>query len=518
MLFRISDHAFTELSLIKGRVQELGLYLHRISNDKVKKIYKLVLKAYSGPLVMTFFIALFILLMQFLWKYVDDLVGKGLSWEVIVQLLFYASWTFVPMALPLAILLASLMTFGNLGERYELVAVKAAGISLRKLMKPLIILSIAISVAAFFFSNNVLPYANLKFRSILYDVRQQKLSLNIKEGVYYSDIDGYVMRIGKKDPITGMLKNVQIYDHTKGGGNTQLTLADSGTMVQTSDQQNMILTLFHGNNYDESASTEAITKHPFQKTSFEKEELRFDLSGFKMVRTDEDLFKKNYMMLNLTQLQHAKDSLQNMYDLAMKNARYNISYSFLDFKQYDLDSKKNHIRADTLLKNKKVFGKNFSKDKWATIVETAAGSARQVQAELTEMSTNLKDQDETIRKHEVEWWRKFTLSIACLILFFVGAPMGAIIRKGGLGLPLILSVMFFVLYHVISMTGEKSAKAGALSPMIGMWLSSLILLPIGIYLTYKATTDSPLLDADAYVKIVKRLLVKAKITKEEEKV
>jgi lipopolysaccharide export system permease protein len=483
----------------------------------VKKIYKLVLKAYSGPLVMTFFIALFILLMQFLWKYVDDLVGKGLTWDVIAQLLFYASWTFVPMALPLAILLASLMTFGNLGENYELVAIKAAGISLRRLMMPLVVLSIFISILAFFFSNNVLPYANLKFRSILYDVRQQKLALNIKEGVYYSDIDNYVLRVGKKSPINGMLKDIQIYDHSKGGGNTMLTIADSGTMVQTNDQQNLILTLLHGYNYDESANSDAYDKKPFQKTSFEKEVLRFDLSGFKMVRTDEELFKKNYMMLNLTQLSRARDSLKGVYDLALKAARFNILYSFNDLKLYSKDVANKHLRSDTVLKNKKVFGKNFKKDQWENIIEQSSNSARQVQTTLNDMSTNLKDQDEVIRKHEVEWWRKFTLSIACLILFFVGAPMGAIIRKGGLGLPLILSVLFFVLYHVISMTGEKSAKAGALSPMVGMWLSSLILLPIGIYLTYKATTDSPLLDADAYVKGVKRFLVWTKITKEDDK-
>jgi lipopolysaccharide export system permease protein len=483
----------------------------------VKKIYKLVLKAYSGPLVMTFFIALFILLLQFLWKYVDDLVGKGLSWDVIVQLLFYASWTFVPMALPLAILLASLMTFGNLGERYELVAIKAAGISLRRLMMPLVVLSVVISIAAFFFSNNVLPYANLKFRSILYDVRQQKLALNIKEGVYYSDIDGYVMRIGKKMPVSNMLKDIQIYDHSKGGGNTLLTIADSGTMVQTADQQYLILTLFHGYRYDEQYNAESYTKKPFQKTSFEKEELRFDLSGFKMVRTDEELFKKNYMMLNLTQLQKASDSLQALYDQALKSARYSILYSFADFKQYNTDVANKHLRTDTVFKNKKVFGKNFKKDQWVSIIEMSSNSARQVQSTLADINTNLKDQDGVIRKHEVEWWRKFTLSLACLILFFIGAPMGAIIRKGGLGLPLVLSVLFFVLYHVISMTGEKAAKAGALTPMTGMWLSSLVLLPIGIYLTYKATTDSPLLDADAYVKGIKRFLVWLKITKEDDK-
>lgn len=482
----------------------------------MKKIYKLVLQAYSGPLVMTFFIALFILLMQFLWKYVDDLVGKGLSWDVIAQLLFYASWTFVPMALPLAILLASLMTFGNLGERYELVAIKAAGISLRRLMMPLVVLSVIISIAAFFFSNNVLPYANLKFRSILYDVRQQKLALNIKEGVYYSDIDGYVMRVGKKSPVGGMLKDIQIYDHTKGGGTTMLTIADSGTMIQTADQQNLILTLYNGNNYDEQYNSESYFKRPFQKTRFEKEELRFDLSGFRMVRTDEDLFKKNYMMLNLNQLQKATDSLRLIYKQSLIVAKSSFAFSFNDLQQYAKEVNKKRPVPDTIMKNKKVFGKNFTKDQWASIITMAANSARSVQSLITDTNTNLKLQDEIIRKHEVEWWRKFTLSIACLILFFVGAPMGAIIRKGGLGLPLILSVLFFVLYHVISMTGEKAAKAGALDPMTGMWLSSLVLLPIGIYLTYKATTDSPLLDADAYVKGVKRFLAWLKITKEDD--
>jgi lipopolysaccharide export system permease protein len=221
--------------------------------------------------------------------------------------------------------------------------------------------------------------------------------------------------------------------------------------------------------------------------------------------------------LNLKQLQKAIDSLKGVFDLATKTARFNILYSFYDFQQFNGDVANKKLRIDTVLKNKKVFGKNFSKDKWVSIVEFATNSARQVQTTLTDMNTNLKDQDRTIRKHEVEWWRKFTLSIACLILFFIGAPMGAIIRKGGLGLPLILSVLFFVLYHVISMTGEKSANAGALSPMVGMWLSSIVLLPIGIYLTYKATTDSPLLDADAYVKLVKRFLLWTKITKKDDK-
>ena len=464
---------------------------------------------------MTFFIALFILLMQFLWKYVDDLVGKGLTMDVIAKLLFYASWTFVPMALPLAILLASLMTFGNLGERYELVAVKAAGISLRRLMLPLIVLSVFISIAAFFFSNNILPFANLKFRSILYDVRQQKLALNIKEGMYYSDIDGYVMRVGKKAPKGNMLKNIQIYDHTKGMGNTVLTIADSGTMVQTSDQQYLILTMFSGYNYNEQSDGSSYFKHPFQKTFFEKEELRFNLSGFKMVRTDEELFKKNYMMLNLKQLDHATDSLKKQYTSAQQIASANALNSLNYLHQWSSDTSKKKLVTDTVLKNKKVFAKNFTAEEWGRITSTAANSAREVQSSLDYYRGDLTSQQEIIRKHEVEWQRKFTLSIACLILFFVGAPMGAIIRKGGLGLPLILAVLFFVLYHVISMTGEKAAKAGGMDVITGMWLSSIVLLPIGIYLTYKATTDSPLLDADAYVKFINNFFTRLGIIKKD---
>ena len=480
----------------------------------MKKIYKLVLKAYLGPLVMTFFVALFILLMQFLWKYVDDLVGKGLTWDVIMKLLFYASWTFVPMALPLAILLASLMTFGNLGERYELVAVKAAGISLRRLMLPLIVLSVIISIMAFFFSNNILPFANLKFRSILYDVRQQKLALNIKQGIYYSDIDGYVMRVGQKSSKSNMMKNIQIYDHTKGNNNSPLTIADSGTMVQTADQQYLILTMFSGYNYDEQSDGASYFKHPFRKTYFKKEELRFNLSGFKMVRTDEDLFKKNYMMLNLKQLNHATDSLKKQYISAQQIASANVLNSLNYLHQWSSDKSKKKLVTDTVLKNKKVFAKNFQSGDWARITSTAANSAREVQSSLDYYRGDLTSQQKIIRKHEVEWQRKFTLSIACLILFFVGAPMGAIIRKGGLGLPLILAVLFFVLYHVISMTGEKSANAGGMAVITGMWLSSLVLLPIGIYLTYKATTDSPLLDADAYIKFFNRLFIWVGIIKE----
>jgi lipopolysaccharide export system permease protein len=286
-------------------------------------------------------------------------------------------------------------------------------------------------------------------------------------------------------------------------------------MVQTSDQQYLILTMFSGFNYDEQTDGNSYFKHPFRKTFFEKEELRFNLSGFKMVRTDEDLFKKNYMMLNLKQLNHATDSLKKQYSEAQQIASANVLNSLNYLHQWSADKSKKKLVTDTVLRNKKVFAKNFHAEEWSRITSTAANSAREVQSSLDYYRGDLTSQQEVIRKHEVEWQRKFTLSIACLILFFVGAPMGAIIRKGGLGLPLILAVLFFVLYHVISMTGEKAAKAGGLDVITGMWLSSIVLLPIGIYLTYKATTDSPLLDADAYVKFINRFFSRLGIIKKE---
>ncbi|HOI32340.1 MAG TPA: LptF/LptG family permease, partial [Bacteroidales bacterium] len=291
----------------------------------MKKIYAFSIRSYLGPLVLTFFIALFILLMQFLWKYIDDLVGKGLEGTVIAQLLFYASATFVPMALPLAILLSSLMTFGNLGEHYELVAMKAAGISVWKIMRPLVILSVAISMLAFLFSNYVQPYANLKFQSLLYDVRQQKLAFDITEGVFYHGIENYVIRVGKKDKDGRTIYDVKIYDHTDRQGNIKVTTAQSGFMEMSSDQQFIIFTLFDGNSYTDVVSERNFRDNrPFDRTEFKQQRIRFDLSEFNMNRTKEDLFKSHYTMLNIKQLNMSVDSLDQR--LNERKDRYKLSF------------------------------------------------------------------------------------------------------------------------------------------------------------------------------------------------
>lgn len=470
----------------------------------MKKIYLLVLKSYIGPLVMTFFIALFILLMQFLWKYIDELVGKGLEWYIVVELLFYASATFVPMALPLAILLSSLMTMGNLGENYELVAMKAAGISLRRIMTPLIITSILTSFVAFYFSNNIYPIANLKFKSLLFDVREQKLALDIKEGIFYSDLDGFVIRINEKEKDDKTIKDIMIYDHRDKKGNISLTVADSGIMELTPDGMNLVFTLYSGSNYLENINQKNYREtRPFQRRTFQEDIIKFNLENFAMSRTDEDLFSSNYSMLNLTQLRTAEDSLIGALKLTKKEIPVSMLRNFSVFSKYDSIGQVNYVNdriyVTDLLEGKKKYEK-------LEILEDASNRSRRARENMKFYQNNLENKNKLIFKHQVEWHRKFTLSVACFVLFFIGAPLGAIIRKGGLGLPVVFSVLFFVLFHIISITGEKSVKSGVLDANIGMWIAPVVLLPLGIFLTYKATTDAPLLDSESWGKFFGKIL------------
>ncbi len=452
---------------------------------------------------MTFFIALFILLMQFLWKYIDDLVGKGLEWYVIAELLFYASSTFVPLALPLAILLSSLMTFGNLGEHYELVAMKASGISLRRIMMPLVILSIFISVFAFFFSNNVLPVANLKFKSLLYDVKQQKLAFNLKEGMFYHGIKNFVMRAESKEEDGKTIHGVMIYDHSDNMGNIKTTVAESGIMQMSPDQQSIVFQLFDGHTYEDQVDRKGYrVSRPFQRVKFKEQYKRFDLVDFALQRTDEDLFKSNYQMLNLDQLATAVDSLKKRLELRRETNVKSISNRYYYLKRIDstmLLERDSTIVFDTSILE--VFpAKNIKKD-----IKMALQAARNITENIGHSINDHEGREKLIRKHYVVWHKKFTLSFACFILFFVGAPLGAIIRKGGLGFPVVISTVFFVLYHILSMTGEKYAKADVLPVYQGMWIASIVFLPIGIFLTIKATSDSPLFDMEAYTKIFQGL-------------
>lgn len=439
--------------------------------------------------------------MQFLWKYIDDLVGKGIDTVIIIKLMLYVSVTLVPLALPLSLLLSSLMTFGNLAEHFEITACKSAGVSLRRIMRPLIVTAIIISMSAFYFSNYILPIANLKMNALLYDVRQQKPALLIKEGIFYNGIDGYSIRIGKKDDDGQTLRDILIYDHTENRGNTKLIIAESGKMVMSEDERYLLLNLFKGSSYEEKENRPGRFSKPLMRTEFEEELVRFDLSSFRMTRTNEQLFKDNYQMLNLVQLTSASDSLKKKIDEKKSDFFKTLTRSlYLEF-----EKNKNPFLPDNKEDN---FINNFTADRRSIIVSSSTYSARSMKSLTDDAAQDLEIKSKSLAKHQIEWQRKFTLSFACLILFFIGAPLGAIIRKGGLGTPVVVSIIFFLIYHIISITGEKFAREGVIPPYKGMWMSSMILLPIGIFLTYKATTDSGLFDKDTYVKAFKQLFGK----------
>ncbi len=485
--------------------------------------------------------------MQFLWKYIDDLVGKGLQWYVIAQLLFYASSTFVPLALPLSVLLSSLMTFGNFGERYELVAMKSAGISLRNTMKPLVFTAILISVGAFYFSNDVLPVANLKMRALLYDVREQKPAVSIMEGVFYNGIEDYVIRVGSKEKDGKTINNVIIFDHTDRMGNNNMTLAERGTMEFTEDKRFLIFNLYNGVNYLEDLnSRKKEERRPLQRTTFKEQYVRIDLSEFALTRTSEEFFKGNYTMLNLHQLNIVYDSLRR--NLNKNNEKFSKKFT-RDFLFYYSNSGKprskkenkiiknnvqvlkNNLLSEAInqpskfnsqqtiisvsqdsvykqIKDQKIKENiiaNFDKKEQFGIIETAIEISRRAKENIFFENMDIINKVKIINRHLVEYHRKFTLSIACLICFLIGAPLGAIIRRGGFGLPVVVSVLFFLFYHVISIIGEKFAKESVFPVYIGMWISTFVMLPIGALIAYKAITDSPILDAEIWTRFFKKL-------------
>ena len=481
----------------------------------MKKLGIYIIRQYIGTFIFTFFVAIFILLMQFLWTWIDEFIGKGVEFGVMFKLLFYTSVTFVPMALPLAILLSSLMCFGNLGEYYELVAMKASGISTWKVMRPLLYFSLVMSVLGFFFSNNVMPYANLKMQSMLYDVSHKKMTLEIPEGVFYRGLDKYVIRVAKKSKDGNWMYDVMIYDHTEGKGNVNVTVADSGYMAMTPSQRNMIFTLYDGYNYSEIIDDKDYhTRRPFQKMAFKRQLVTFDMSQFDMQHMDEDAFKKHQTMLNIKQLNVAIDSLNVLYEERLESNNRSLLSRF----QYMNTDKTSFIKSDKRLKKRQdestlndtisVFNwpllSNLPEKERQPIVGIALANTSNIKESLVSIGKEMDNQRVNIRKHEQVLNQKFTLSIACLLFFFIGAPLGAIIRKGGLGMPVVVSVVFFVIYYVITIIGERVAVQGDMSVFLGAWISSIVLFPIGIFLTFKATTDAALLDAESWKKLFTR--------------
>lgn len=473
----------------------------------IKKVHKLIIGSFIGPFVLTFFIALFILLMQFLFKYIDDLVGKGLEWYVVLELLMYASSTLVPMALPLAILLSSIMTFGNLGEHYELVALKSSGISLRRIMMPLITIVFVISVAAFFFSNIVMPYANLKMGALMWDVRNQKPSLAIKPGEFYNGIDGYSIRVAEKGDDGNSLKDIVIYNHSANNGNMNVMMADSGKMLKSDNERYLVIMLYNGISYEESGVPGTINdRKQLTRVKFREHEVKFDLSTFQMNRTDESLFKDHYTMLNLKQLSYYEDSLTDRLARDKTYFRQNYVLYTLMNKNFQLDSS---IKPEVKTLQSDII-KNFKMSDRVMIISRAFSTIRNIASYTETTKKDLDNMSEKIRRHEIETHRKFTLPVACIILFFIGAPLGAIIRKGGLGMPIVISIFFFIFFHILSITGEKMARQDVVPVWQGMWMATFILTPIGIFITRKASLDSTLLDLDVYLNFFKKLARKKK--------
>jgi lipopolysaccharide export system permease protein len=460
-------------------------------------------------MIMTFFIVMFILLMQFLWKYIDDLVGKGLDVHVIAELLLYASASLVPMALPLSTLLASLMTLGNLGENNELLAMKSAGISLPRIMRPLIIVTILISMGAFFFSNNVMPFTNLKMSTLLWDVRQQRPELQIKVGVFNNDIEGYSIKIADRDPKTNLMRNVLIYDHRSKDGNLMVTVADSGYMRLTNDEKYMVITLYNGYTYEEMLESRAVRrtdnrKFPARRNSFQEQVVLLELQGFGLERSGDDLFKSSFHALNLRQLTKARDSMSVEIAKRRETAKNNLLKHSLFQNPFYLT--RDSAAVVTYTFNKDSLFNRLPEKAQETTLARAISTARSAKSSVSTTAHELTTRSKYMTRHTIEWHRKFSLSFACFVFFFIGAPLGAIIRKGGLGMPVVISVLFFVVYYVISLTGEKFARELLWDPHVGMWVSSFILLPLGIFLSYKATTDSVIMNADFYINTLKKFV------------
>ncbi len=479
---------------------------------RIKRMDTFILQSFLPLFMMTFCICLFIVLMQFLWRYIDDLVGKGLGVDVIAELFFYAALTMVPMALPLAILLASLMIFGNLGEKFELTAMKAAGISLLRTMAPLIILMVLIATGAFFFQNNVLPVAQTKMWTLLFSMRQKSPELEIPEGVFYDQIPGYNLFVQEKNRETGMLYDMMIYDVSRGFENSSIILADSGKMTITPDKTHLFLRLWQGESFENLKDAAAGMKNvPYRRESFDTKEimLRFDANFNRM---DEQGMRNQYVGKDMAELQATIDSVTERVDslggVYSKDLREKPVLNLSPYQLRYVNGKaerelRKPVSMDKPLDIDSVFRGSSSGFALNYLNQALAKVQRQHQEyEFTALS--MADDLKTIRRHAIELQKKFTLSFACIIFFFIGAPLGAIIRKGGLGTPLVISVLLFIFYYIIDNMGYKFARDGKLAVWQGMWLSAAVLLPLGIFFTYKAVNDSAVFNKDAYLNFFRR--------------
>lgn len=476
----------------------------------IKKLDILIIKSFIGPFIATFLIAMFILVMQFFWLYIDDLVGKGLDILTILQLIVYVAANVIPLALPIALLLSSIMTFGNLGETFEIVAIKSAGISLLRFMRPLLIVTLFISGIAFLFSNNIIPVAQLKLATIKYNIIVSKPSFDIKEGVFYDKIEGYVIKLGKKDKNDSTIHDIVIYERNY---NLQdnLLIAKDGVMRVTPDKQFLEFIMNDGVRYTEKGMR-MTPNTEFVRNSFKQYKKVFDLKSFGLNNTQDSAFKYDPKMLSIRQLNTMIDSLHKNDSFYTKRVIREINPSLLFTKYADtgwINTKPTPTKATS-------FVATLPDSIRMMVLERSLNQVNSAKSAMGMITEDYKREQKTLSSHEIEWHRKFTLSVACFVLFLIGAPLGAIIRKGGLGAPLVFAIAFFVVFHLLNTFGERLAHEAVLTVFEGMWLSTMVLIPVGIFLTYKAMHDSQLFNSEAYYRffsMIKRFLTNFRFSK-----
>ena len=470
----------------------------------MKKLDQFILKSFVGPFIAILLVVVFILMMQFLWLYIDELVGKGLSFKVILEFLGWGSATLLPLSLPLATLLSSMMTLGTLGENNELLAIKAAGISLQRILIPLGLVCVVISIGAFFISNDLIPVAYNKIYTLRDDIGKTKEEIKIPTGTFYNGIEGYILRVNDRNEETDMMYGVMVYNHTKSKGNTSLTLADSALMKMSKNKTYLTFTLYNGANYEETNNKKyRDTTLTLQKIDFQKQELIIPLENYAFQKSDSSRFDDQVKSMNLKQLQHGQDSIGGLNEAGRLANIESVKRSRTLRYNNQLDSAGKAGRTvpfthESLNKWKKI-------DDEIKAVEKAKDNAEELQLALASYSRERYHHTYTLRLIDIEILKKFALSIACLIFFFIGAPLGALIRKGGLGTPAIISVLFFVFYWVIDITGTKLARDGAIDAFSGVFISSYILLPTGLYLSWQAINDSSIFNLGNIKNVFKKI-------------
>ena len=457
---------------------------------RIKKLYSYLIKSYLGTFFATFLVCLFVVLMQFLWRYVEEMVGKGLEVSVLAEFFFYAALSLIAMALPLAILLSSIITFGNLGEKLELLAMKAAGISLFRIMKPYIIFIAFISIGAFFYSNMAMPYIQTKLWTLLFSMKQKSPEVEIPEGSFYNGISGYHIYVREKDKKTKLLKDIMIYDFSRGFDNSVVLAADSARLKVASDKQSLILSLYSGESFENLKNNNRGKKNvPYRRETYATKEVLIEFDA-NFNKVDESIMSNRYMGKNLIELSvaidsmhHHKDSIANAYNVLynkhffdrglLSRESIKVTDTITDYSTYNLGDLINEHPLSVQLE----------------MVERSLQQARRMKMDLPFIHGAVSSDVRRIHRFDIERHRKFTLSFACLVFFFIGAPLGAIIRKGGMGMPVVISIILFIIYYIIDNTGYKMAREGVWYVWQGVWLSSAVLFPLGITLTYMAATD-----------------------------